>query len=263
MQILHKTIFVSDLACNQPEPTSFRLGEIKIYWNIFGHNFATGVQIFPAPEVLGCCASGQLYATLASSATSNRVLAIMGHCRSFWATLGQFKPLGFDVSLVHGCPKRPKIPREAKKNKTAPFLKRTDKQLDKWTKEQAKEEQGVSSSRTIIIIFFVLQIKKQMAVSCSGRSLARGGSTRQFPPPYPPTTTQPFSRFIYRIFVWGMCFTYVLIFHKFSNSFPFWPPQPTTSRSAAWGKSRNLSMPRHLLLTLKDSKTWLCLELLW
>ena len=127
----------------------------------------------------------------------------------------------------------------------ATFLERTDKQLDKWTKEHAKEEQGVSSSRTIIIIFFVLQIKKQMAVSCSGRSLARGGSTRQFPPPYPPTTTQPFSRFIYRIFVWSMNFTYVLIFHKFPNSFPFWTPQPTTSRSAARGKSRNLSFFNH------------------
>ena len=138
----------------------------------------------------------------------------------------------------------------------ATFLERTDKQLDKWTKEHAKEEQGVSSSRTIIIIFFVLQIKKQMAVSCSGRSLARGGSTRQFPPPYPPTTTQPFSRFIYRIFVWGMYFTYVLICHKFSNSFPFWPPQPTTPPGENHETSRSsiTSMPRHLLFTLKDSQ---------
>ena len=95
--------------------------------------------------------------------------------------------------------KGPKFLERPQKNKMAPFLERTDKQLDKWTKEQAKEEQGVFNSRTIIIIFFVLQIKKQMAVSCSGRSLARGGSTRQFPPPYPPTTTQPFSRFISNI----------------------------------------------------------------
>ena len=99
----------------------------------------------------------------------------------------------------------------------APFLERTDKQLDKWTKEQAKEEQGVFNSRTIIIIFFVLQIKKQMAVSCSGRSLARGGSTRQFPPPYPPTTTQPFSQFISNICLGYMYFTYVFSFHNFSN----------------------------------------------
>ena len=141
--------------------------------------------------------------------------------------------------------KGPKFLERPKKNKMAPFLERTDKQLDKWTKEQAKEEQGVFNSRTIIIIFFVLQIKKQMAVSCSGRSLARGGSTRQFPPPYPPTTTQPFSRFISNICLGYMYFTYVFIFHKFSNSFPFWPPQPTTSRSAAWGKSQNLSFFNH------------------
>ena len=138
--------------------------------------------------------------------------------------------------------KGPKFLERPQKNKMAPFLERTDKQLDKWTKEQAKEEQGVFNSRTIIIIFFVLQIKKQMAVSCSGRSLARGGSTRQFPPPYPPTTTQPFSRFISNI-CWDMYFTYVLSFHEFPNSFPFCPPQPT--RSAAWGKSRNLSFFNH------------------
>ena len=158
--------------------------------------------------------------------------------------------------------KGPKFLERPKKNKMAPFLERTDKQLDKWTKEQAKEEQGVFNSRTIIIIFFVLQIKKQMAVSCSGRSLARGGSTRQFPPPYPPTTTQPFSRFISNICLGYLYFTYVFIFHKFSNSFPFWPPQPTTrgvppGENHKTSRSSITSMPRLLLLTLKDSQNFI------
>ena len=144
----------------------------------------------------------------------------------------------------------------------APFLERTDKQLDKWTKEQAKEEQGVFNSRTIIIIFFVLQIKKQMAVSCSGRSLARGGSTRQFPPPYPPTTTQPFSRFISNICLGYMYFTYVLIFISSLTLFHFGhlSPQPRgvpPGENHKTSRSSITSMPRLLLLTLKDSQNFI------